>query len=142
MKANILIVDDSPTSVEFFKRALEEENHKVLVSYDGKNIPDIAIKYKVDIILLDIIMPETSGFEILNQLQSIELTKEIPVIMITKITSVESLKDAFDRGALDYIRKPFEPIELIARINAALSIVKRRQICLMCPEMRSKQLEA
>lgn len=126
MCARILIVDDSPTSVHIFKKTLENEQHDVFISYDGLNIDKIIKDNDIDIVLLDVVMPNVNGFDILQLLQSTEQTKDIPVIMITSLTSGEHVKKALDYGALDYIRKPFEPIELIARVNSALRLMSKQ----------------
>lgn len=126
MDAKILIVDDSPVMTEFLKNILEYENHTVMISGDGKNIVDLILANNVDIVLLDIILPETNGYEILKVLQTTPSTREIPIVMITSLTSAFDVKKALDLGALDFIRKTSEPIEVIARIRSALRL-KRKQ---------------
>lgn len=126
MEANILIVDDSAISAQFLKNVLEQENHTVIISNDGKNIPDLIIANSIDIVLLDIIMPETNGYEILEVLQGTESTKDVPVVMITTLTSPLDVKKALDNGALDFIRKTSEPIEVFARINSALRLKQKQ----------------
>lgn len=126
MEAKILIVDDSITCAQFFKSVLEQEKHTVIISTDGKNVVDLVVKHNIDIVLLDIIMPEIDGYEILNILQSTDSTQDVPIVTITSLTSALDVKKALDHGALDFIRKTSEPIEVIARVHSALRL-KRKQ---------------
>lgn len=126
MDAKILIVDDSLVMTEFLKNILENENHSVIISNDGKNVVDLIRENDIDIVLLDIILPETNGYEILKALQTTDSTRDIPVVMITSLTSAMDVKKALDLGALDFIRKTSESIEVISRIRSALRL-KRKQ---------------
>lgn len=128
MNANILIVDDSPVMSRFLKDVLEEETHNVIISYDGKNIVELIEKHEIDIVLLDIIMPETNGYEILRLLQKTDSTRDIPVVMITNLTSALDVKKALDYGALDFVRKASEPIEVLARIHSALRLKEKQDM--------------
>lgn len=126
LDAKILIVDDSLVTTEFLKNILEHENYSITISHDGKNIVDLIEANNIDIVLLDIILPETNGYEILKLLQSTASTRDVPVVMITSLTSAMDVKKALDLGALDFIRKASEPIEVTSRIRSALRL-KRKQ---------------
>lgn len=122
MKSNILIVDDDKLTLHRIKTLLEDEDHIVFSSYNGKDALRIVSENDIDVILLDIILPDITGLELLCFMQGSERTKNIPIIMITGLTSSSDVKKALDAGALDYVRKPFENIELIARVHSALRL--------------------
>lgn len=126
--ANILVIDDSIVSCDYFKRILESEQHSVYVTHNAKGFMELIEKHNIDIILLDVIMPDVDGFEVLRQLQEAETTRDIPVIMITGLSAPEAVKKALDMGALDFIRKPCEPIELIARVNSAIRLKAKQDL--------------
>lgn len=128
ISANILLVEDSLTQVKMIQTTLEAINHKVIVSHDGSDVFNILAGNKIDIILLDIILPAANGFELLKILLEDEVANEIPVIMLTGLTGGINVKKALDMGALDYIKKPVEPIELIARINSALRLKSKQDL--------------
>lgn len=128
LDTKILIVEDDKISAELFRRVLEHEGYTVFISYDGLDIHKSINEHDLDIILLDIILPDTNGYDILQSLQNAEDTKNIPVIMMTSLNSAQDVKKALDLGALDYIRKPCEPIELIARIHSALRLKLKQDL--------------
>lgn len=118
----ILIVDD-----ERFNLVVAEEYIKSLHLADEivlcKNpfeVVDIIIKESIDIVLLDIMMPDKSGIEVLEDIRSIQLLKDVQVIMLTAINDAESFKLCFEKGADDYLKKPVDIIELRARVSAAI----------------------
>ena len=124
----ILVIDDEPSNIQIIFNFLQQADNKfkLLTSSNSKLGLDIAISAKPDVILTDWKMPGMSGIELISELKKNEITKDIPVIMITgiKLTS-NDLKEALDCGAYDFIRKPIDEIELIARLNSALSFVKQ-----------------
>lgn len=119
----VLVVDDEQTYIDTIAETLEERNFKIVQAFNGKMGCLLAKKFHPDIIIVDWEMPEMNGIEMIVELKKDELTKDIPVIMCTGImTSSNNLDAALNAGAVDYIRKPVEPIELIARINSALNM--------------------
>lgn len=128
LKAKVLIIDDSAVSTQFFTDILEQEDYSVIVSHDGKDVIDLIQTHDIDIVLLDIIMPEITGYEILETLQETDAARDIPVIMITQLTSPFEVKKALDLGAMDFIRKTSEPIEVIARIRSALRLKQKQDL--------------
>jgi len=119
----ILIVDDIIENLQIlfsiFNRYLPD--YEILQSNNPKNVINIAVKAKPDIIITDWDMPQMNGIDLIKAIKSNNETKDIPVIMVTGVMlTPENLKIALDAGAIDYIRKPVEPIELIARINSAM----------------------
>ena len=122
-KSTILIVDDIDTNIDILLELLGEK-YDVLVAVDGKTALDIASKEKIDLILLDIMMPEMDGYEVCERLKSSEETHNIPVLFITAKTDEDSIEKAYDIGGSDYITKPFKPRELLARIKTQLQLRK------------------
>ncbi len=116
-KKLILVVDDDRDLVVLLERILVEEGYQVATAYDGSSALTLLDEQKPDLIILDIMMPGINGLEILN---SVRQTHVIPVIMLTAKKDEATLRDAFDAGADDYIRKPFRRLELLARIKTKL----------------------
>lgn len=116
----VLVVDDQPDNVFILRDRLEHYGFEVITAYDGPTGIEKSITEKPDLILLDVMMPGMSGFEACKKLTENEDTRMIPVILVTALTGVEDLREGLDAGAFDYIKKPFNRVELIARINSAL----------------------
>lgn len=120
-KANILVVDDDPGIIEMVSDLLHEEKYNILVAPNGETAVNVATNEKPDIIIMDWEMPVMDGISALKALKQNQTTKNTPVIMITgRMTSINDLKAAFEAGAIDFIRKPIDPIELIARTRSML----------------------
>jgi diguanylate cyclase (GGDEF)-like protein len=120
MKRKILVVDDNKLNICILSDILEKEGYDVYPLSDGVLVMQQVLSIHPDAILLDIIMPKIDGLEVCQSLKSTDETKSIPVIMVTSITDGSVLRKAFDIGAFDYIKKPFDQIEIIARLNSAL----------------------
>jgi len=125
MKANILIVEDSDVCVQLLKDVLESEDCKIIVSQDGKDIITLIQKHNIDIVLLDIILPGISGFDLLKILVDADETKHIPVVIVSSLITASEVHKALDIGAMDYIRKTCDPIEIIARVRSALNLKQK-----------------
>lgn len=121
-KSTILVVDDTATNIEILIDLLSE--YKIAVSLDGKSAIEIAKNTSIDLILLDIMMPELDGFEVCKTLKKDLKTKDIPVIFITAKTDEESIENAFLSGGVDYVTKPFKSRELLSRIHTQLTLRK------------------
>ncbi len=120
----ILIVDDIQENVSVLYRFLTEMELKVLVAKSGKQALKIAEVATIDLILLDVMMPGMSGFEVCEVLKSQANTKDIPVIFMTALTDTVDKVKGFELGASDYITKPFQQEEVYARINSNLNLYK------------------
>jgi two-component system cell cycle response regulator len=118
----ILVVDDLPENVFMLQDRLEREGYEVLTAYNGKTAIEKAISILPDLILLDVIMPEMSGLVVLEKLKEYSSTSNIPVILVTAKSGAEDIKEGLEAGAFDYIKKPFNRIELLARVNSALKL--------------------
>ena len=126
----ILVVDDQPDNVFLLQDRLEHEGYQVFTAYDGESGITKAKEELPELILLDVMMPGLSGFEVCKQLVNDEATKDIPIILLTALTDSADLKKGFQSGAFDYIKKPFNRIELLARINAALKFRESNKLLL------------
>lgn len=120
MNTKILVVDDSKFIIKLLTDILEKENYTVYSCDNGTSVKEIANKIKPDVILLDIVMPIIDGFEICKLLMRERELKDIPVIMITAKTDSSDIKKALGLGAFDYIKKPIDDVEVIARVQSAL----------------------
>jgi len=120
----ILIIDDLPENVFILQDRLENEGYEVVTAYDGKNGIAKAVSDMPDLILLDVMMPELSGIEVCKILKLDQATSDIPIIMVTAKSSADDAKEGLEAGAFDYIKKPFDKVELLARINSALKVAE------------------
>ena len=116
----ILVIDDFPDNVFLLQDRLEREGYEVIKAYNGEMGIQKAIEEKPDLILLDVMMPDISGFDVCKKLSTTDGTNLIPIILLTALTEVEDIKTGLQAGAFDYIKKPFNKTELIARISSAL----------------------
>ncbi|MBU2985148.1 response regulator [Saccharophagus degradans] len=116
----VLIVDDSPDTLGMLNEALESTGMTTLVALEGKQALTIAQKLTPDVILLDAIMPGMDGFETCEKLKANPDLKNIPVIFMTGLSDTDSIVKGFAAGGVDYLTKPINPKELVARINAHL----------------------
>lgn len=123
-KEKILIIEDEANLVEVLKFNLEKENYGVLTASKGVEGLNMARKEKVDLILLDLMLPEMDGLEICKVLKQNEKTNHIPIIMLTAKAEETDKIVGLELGADDYITKPFSPRELMARIKALLRRVR------------------
>ena len=118
---SILIVDDDTANLMELNHILRN-SYKLRMVKDGKNAIRNASEFLPDIILLDVVMPEMNGFEVLAELKKSEKTKDIPVIFVTGMKDVLNEKEGFALGAVDYIRKPFNIEDVKNRILVQLAI--------------------
>ena len=124
--ARILIIDDSPENIEVLGELLKHYDR--IVATDGeKGIQLAQRKPQPDLILLDIVMPGMSGFEVCKELKKLESTKSIPIIFITSKNDRSDILKGFQIGAQDFITKPFDSRELIARVKTQLELVFNRK---------------
>lgn len=134
---SILLVDDNPTNLQVLFQTLDGVNCKLLVAKSGEMALSIAAKALPDLILLDIMMPGIDGYEVCRQLKSKPATADIPVIFLSALGDTEDKVKGLQLGAVDYITKPFQPNEVIARVNTHLTIHRLKKEV----ESRKDQLE-
>jgi CheY-like chemotaxis protein len=121
--SKILVVDDQPINVQLLKRKLEREGMSVATAFSGREALDLVAADKPDLILLDVMMPDMDGIEVCQRLQADPETKVIPVIFITARTSKEGKIEGLGVGAVDYITKPIDLDETLARVQTQLRFV-------------------
>lgn len=109
---------------------LEHAGFLVITAYDGKSGIEKAIKELPDLILLDVMMPDITGIEVCKTLVSNEATQGIPIILVTAKSDAEDTKEGLEAGAFDYIKKPFNRVELLARVHSALKLSDANKLLL------------
>jgi DNA-binding response OmpR family regulator len=114
----ILVIEDEPGIVDFLERGLSSHGFEVLAALDGATGTDKALGENVDLVVLDMMLPELGGLEVLTKLR--EAKPALPVIILTALAEVEQRVTGLDAGAVDYLTKPFSLSELAARIRAQL----------------------
>lgn len=119
---SIVIVDDLPDNLRLLSGILKEKGYRVRPSPSGKRALVTIAKEPPDLILLDIMMPEMDGYEVCRQLKENDQTADIPVIFLSALNEVFDKVKAFRAGGVDYIAKPFQVEEVLARVNAHLTI--------------------
>jgi class 3 adenylate cyclase/CheY-like chemotaxis protein len=116
----ILVVDDNASNCDLLFRRLSHDGHQVARADSGRRALEIVEVEDFDLILLDLLMPDLNGFQVLQRLKADERLHDIPVIMISGLQDVDSVIRCIETGAEDYLPKPFNPVLLRARINACL----------------------
>jgi CheY-like chemotaxis protein len=122
--SKVLVVDDQPVNVQLLKRALEREHLKVVTAMNGPDALDVVDREQPDLILLDVMMPEMDGIEVCQRLQAHPVHKTIPVMFITARSSKEGKLAGLGVGAVDYITKPIDLDETVARVQTQLRVVQ------------------
>jgi diguanylate cyclase len=120
--ASILVVDDTPHNLQLLTRTLEKQSYKVRTAISGRMALSMAEMYSPDLILLDIRMPGMDGYEVCTKLKENTATCEIPVLFISASDNVAGKVEAFSVGGVDYINKPFELVEVLARVETHLKM--------------------
>ncbi|HEX3074854.1 MAG TPA: response regulator [Ignavibacteriales bacterium] len=132
----ILIVDDNPDNVLLLDKILSREGYETLKAYTGKDGLDLAVREIPDLILLDVMMPDMDGITVCRELTSTDRTNNIPVILVTAKTAPEETNEGFLAGAMDYIKKPFDRVDLLARINSAIKTKENQKLKLEYEKMK------
>lgn len=134
--ARILVVDDEIQVLQIVSRILAAEGHAVDLALDADSALAILDEHTPDVILLDVIMPETDGFELCRVIREHSALSHVPVLFLTGAGGIESKIDGFQAGGDDYVVKPFEPRELVLRIEALLRAARRyRPPVIECEEI-------
>lgn len=126
MQGRILIVEDTPANIQVLSATLKEKGYQISVATNGKQAFDVLARVRPDLILLDVMMPELDGFETCRRLKASADWREIPVIFLTAKTEVADIVQGFEVGAVDYVAKPFNAHELLARVSTHLTIDRLR----------------
>jgi len=140
-KAKILIVDDEPFNLEYLEQELEDTAVSIIKAVNGQECLDKAGSEFPDLILLDIMMPIMDGFEVLKHLRSREITRDIPVIIISANSDLQNIVKGIELGAEDYLPKPFDPAILHARVSSSLEKKRLRDIEKLYLKSMERELE-
>lgn len=114
----ILVVEDEPKVATFIKHGLEENHYEADIVYDGRNAEKMALQYDYNLIIIDIIIPYVNGLDLCRTIK--QNKPDVPVLMLTALGTTEDKLQGFDAGANDYLVKPFEFRELLARVKVLL----------------------
>ena len=127
MSNRILVVDDTPANIQALAGMLKEKGYQISVATNGRQALDVLARVQPDLILLDVMMPEMDGFETCRRLKASEQWRHIPVIFLTSKTETTDIVQGFELGAVDYVAKPFNAHELLARVNTHLTMDELRR---------------
>ena len=119
--ATVLVVEDDPVILRLLEVNFELEGFTVLLAHDGAEGIEVARANQPDVIISDIMMPKTSGLELVEVLKADPDTKGIPIVLLSAKAQTSDLKTGLEAGADDYVTKPFEPLDLVERVNELLS---------------------
>ncbi len=137
----VLVVDDELPNRAYLKRLLVQRGCEVLEAADGARALELARKARPELALVDVVMPGMSGYDVCAAMQRDPLLREIPVIIVTARTEIEDIERGFLLGAFDYIRKPFNPRELVVRVRNALMLKRRTEEARLWRQRMSRELE-
>jgi CheY-like chemotaxis protein len=122
----LLVVDDNEMNRDMLSRRLERQGHTVRIAENGRQALELIRAEPFDLVLLDIMMPEMNGYQVLEELKNDPALRHIPVIMISAVDEIESVVRCIELGADDYLPKPFNPVLLKARLGASLEKKRMR----------------
>src|SRR6476659_5693798 len=118
----VLVVDDDPVNLQVISEALAEQPFEVAYAMDGETALEQISREPPDVVILDALMPGMSGFTICEKLKADPATRDIPVLFMTALADVKDRLRGFSLGAADYLTKPFEQQELLARVKTHLTL--------------------
>jgi two-component system, sensor histidine kinase and response regulator len=127
MKKKILIVDDNPDNVELLRRRLNSQGYDTAAAFDGEEALQAIPRESPDLLILDVMMPKMDGYEVLRRLKQDEEYRNLPVILLTAKKEIPDKLKGLDIGADDYITKPFNPQELVARVRSLLTLREEQE---------------
>ncbi len=134
---SVLLVDDNEQNVELLLAYLEELGCELRTASDGQAALDEVSKKKPDLILMDVMMPRMSGFQACKRIKSDPATRDVPIVMVTALNEVSDVERAVDSGADDFLTKPVNRVELLARTRSLLKVsVLQRQLTQTMSEIR------
>ncbi len=127
MSSRILVVDDTPANIQVLSSTLKEKGYQISVATNGRQALEVLARVQPDLILLDVMMPEMDGFESCRRIKASEQWRQIPIIFLTAKTDTADIVQGFELGAVDYVAKPFNAHELLARVNTHLTLDELRR---------------
>ena len=120
-RASALVVDDDPVNRMLLSRSLEQQGHRVMTAENGLEALAALQAQPFDVVLLDVLMPEPDGYEVLARLKGDPRLRHVPVIMVSALEDIQCVVRCIEMGAEDYLPKPFDPVLLRARVNGCLT---------------------
>lgn len=141
LAGRVLVVDDQILNRVYLRKLLAARGCEVTEAPDGATALAQIRKEPPDLALVDVVMPGESGYEVCRRMKADPLSQDIPVIMVTARTDIEDVEEGFIAGAFDYIRKPFNPRELIARVRNALDLKRSNEALRLWKQRMSRELE-
>jgi DNA-binding response OmpR family regulator len=127
-RGHVLVVDDNRFNREILARGLYRQNHDFALAADGRQALELLAEGVFDLVLLDILMPEMDGFEVLRRLKADPQLRDVPVIMISALDDISGVVRCIEMGAEDFLPKPFDPVLLRARVGACLEKKRLRDL--------------
>ena len=121
-KPLIVVVDDNQQNLELLQAYLEDIDCKTISAHDGQEALTVIAKQSPDLILLDVMMPKMSGFEVCRRIKNDPATSDIPVIMVTALNELGDIKRGIDSGTDDFLSKPVNKLELLTRVKTMLKL--------------------
>jgi two-component system alkaline phosphatase synthesis response regulator PhoP len=118
----ILVVDDNPQNLELIQAYLEDVECTTVAAYNGMEALELAARKKPDLVLLDVMMPKMSGFEVCRRLKNNPDTSTIPIIMVTALSEFGDIERGIDCGTDDFVSKPVNRLELLTRVRTMLKL--------------------
>src|SRR5215813_3543894 len=139
--ARILVVDDTPANIQTLTAILKEKGYQLSVAINGRQALEVIEKVRPDLVLMDVMMPEMDGYEACRQIKASAAWRDLPIIFLSAKTDTSDIVHGFELGAVDYVAKPFNAHELLARVNTHLTLQSlRRQFELRNAEL-ARELE-
>ncbi|MBW3541399.1 MAG: response regulator [Planctomycetes bacterium] len=120
--SKVLIADDNQRNCELLEAYLSDEDYEIAMARDGRETLDKVASWKPDIILLDIMMPKLSGYEVCQQLKAADATRAIPILMVTALNEQGDIEKAVAAGCDDFLSKPVNQLELKTRVRSLLRV--------------------
>ena len=134
-QGTLLVIDDTPENLTVLRKCLTDHHYRVAVARNGKVALERVKRICPDLILLDVLMPGMDGFEVCRQLKQDDMTRAIPVIFMTALDASEDKVKGFEAGAEDYVTKPLNYQEVLARVHTHVTLYKLQQ------ELRTRNAE-
>jgi len=122
MPSRILVIEDEPANIQTLSTLLKERGYQINIATNGRQALEVLERIRPDLILLDIMMPQMDGFETCRRIKASTAWREIPIIFLTAKTDTADIVRGFELGAVDYVAKPFNAHELLARVNTHLTL--------------------